>query len=394
MDSENPVVRINGVLPDINSQEANTSISVHLQGFHLLVDAGNGVSKSLQNGASSGMTAKPDAILITNSSAEHTRDLPSLVEEETKIYCMPECGKQIALDIPSLDAKSINQVTPGVAFDLGPFQVTPIAADNAGDQPGLPGSAVYVIQAGERKIVAAWDFLKLPGANENFLWNPDMLVLGAETYNDHPSTGMISISEAYNLTRRWNAKVSYVLHYSGEKDREDAKNQWHRGPAGPLSPEALQNVIDEHLRVSGGEGKFTMTVAKEGMIWTPPEVHEPEGAIGRKIEVDALDRHSFSIEKTDSGKVIVSIEDSISQLMTEFINPTSDGKSLHAEAIKSMLLKGPHLDLTVSGGNVRIEITKGKKAMFSGNLQVSEKDSSRLKKYLDENFQKVQAVPA
>jgi hypothetical protein len=56
--------------------------------------------------------------------------------------------------------------------------------------------------------------------------------------------------------------------------------------------------------------------------------------------------------------------------------------------------KGPHLDLAVSDGSVRIEITKGKKAMFSGNLQVSEKDSSRLKKYLDENFQKVQAVPA
>jgi hypothetical protein len=34
------------------------------------------------------------------------------------------------------------------------------------------------------------------------LWKPDLLTLGMETYNDHPSTEWISISEAYNTVKR------------------------------------------------------------------------------------------------------------------------------------------------------------------------------------------------
>ena len=391
MTSEGLLLRINGVLPDIDSDAANTSVSVHCDGFHLLIDSGGGVSKSLQNSSSSGRPAKPDAILITNAKRQHISELPNLAKEDIKIYCAKECAQKIAEDFPSL-AKSISEITPGTAFNLGPFLITPLAADNAGEKPGIPGSVIFVLQASDKKIIAAWDFLSLPDASEGILWNPDVLVLGAETYNDHPSTGMISISDAYNIVRRWNAKRSYLLHYSGEKDKEDARNQWHRGPTGPLSPDALQEAIDKHLLVSGGEGKFTITVAKEGMTWTPPTVQEEQGAIGRRIEVDALDRHSFAIEKTDSGKVIVSIEDSFSQLVNEFVNPSSDGKSLHAKAIKSMLLKGPELELVVSDGSVRINIMKGKKAMFAKNMGVSEKDSRRLKKYLNENFVKVQPM--
>jgi hypothetical protein len=151
--------------------------------------------------------------------------------------------------------------------------VVPIAADNSGDQPGLPGSVIYLVKAGSRKVVAGWDFLKLPNADAKVLWNTDLLVLGTETYNEHPSTGMISVSEAYNLVRVWNAKLCYILHYSGEKDREAAKNQWHRGPAGPMSPDELQRAIDGHLKVSGGEGKYVIKVANEGMTWSPRAKH-------------------------------------------------------------------------------------------------------------------------
>ena len=101
---------------------------------------------------------------------------------------------------------------------------------------------------------------------------PISLCLGQRRTNEHPSTGMISISEAYNIVRRWNAKLCYVVHYSGEKDKEDAKNQWHRGPQGPLSQEDLQKAIDDHMRVSGREGKFVIKVAKEGMRWSPQVV--------------------------------------------------------------------------------------------------------------------------
>jgi hypothetical protein len=391
MTSASLLLRINGVLPDIDSDAANTSVSVHWDGFHLLIDAGNGVSKSLQDSSTSGRPATPDAILISNSKRQHISDLPNLANDDIKIYCTKECGQKIAEDFPSL-ARSISAITPGTAFKLGPFVVTPISADNAGDNPGIPGSVVFVLQADDKKIITAWDFLSLPGSNESIFWNPDVLVLGAETYNDHPSTGMISISEAFNIVRRWNAKICYLVHYSGEKDREDARNQWHRGPTSPLSPEALQAAIDKHLLVSDGEGRFSMTVAKPGMTWTPPAIQEDQGAIGRRIEVDGLDMRSFAIEKTDLGKVIVSIEDSFSERVNEFINPSSDGKSLHAMAIKSMLLKGPELELTVSEDSVRINIRRGKKAMFAENLGVSERDSRRLRKYLDENFVKVQPM--
>ncbi|HJS68543.1 MAG TPA: MBL fold metallo-hydrolase [Nitrososphaera sp.] len=380
MASEDLQVRINGVLPDVDAGAANTSLSVFYKGFHLLVDAGSGVLESIKN---AGM---PDAILITSAKKQHTSGLASLAKGNAKVYCTAECGQQIAKELPSLTA-SFAHVSPGTQFEAGPFSVVPIAADNAGDKPGMPGSAIFVIKGGSRKVVAGWDFLKLINADDDLLWSPDLVVLGTETYNEHPSTGMISVSEAYDIVRRWNAKLCYILHYSGEKDREDAKNQWHRGPAGPLSPDELQKAVNDHLLVSGREGKYVIKVAKEGMTWSPTDAIEEEGPPGRRIEVDALDRHTLSIEKMDDGKVSLAIEDSINRMTLEFVNPKSGENSLHGEGIKSMMMKGPELNLVVSGSTVRIDITKGKKAMFAGDLPVSEKDSKKIIRYIRENFQ-------
>lgn len=395
MASEDLSVRINGVSSHVdNGAAANTSLSVFYQGFHLLVDAGNGVEESIKKGASSGKYL-PDAILITHARRHHISDLPALTRENAKVYCTPECSQQIARELQSWATSSssssslFSPINPGTPFEVGPFSVLSVAADNAGDQPGLPGSVVYIIKAGTRKIIAGWDFLKLLSADESILWNPDLLVLGTETYNEHPSTGMISVSEAYNIVRRWNAKLCYIVHYSGEKDREDAKNQWHRGPEGPLSADELQKAIDDHLRVSGREGKFVIKVAKEGMTWRPQDVvEEEEGPTGPRIEVDALDQHIFSIEKMQDGKVAVSIEDNINSLTTEFVNPKFEGSnnSLHGDGTKSMMMKGPELYLSVSGNTVRINITKGKKPVFAEDLQVSEKDSKKIIRYLQENF--------
>ena len=394
MASQDLSVRINGVSSHVDNGAANTSLSVMYQGFHLLVDAGNGVEESIKKGASSGGKYLPDAILITHARRHHISDVPALIRENAKVYCTPECSKQIAQELPSLTSSSssssslFSTINPGTPFEVGPFSIIPVAADNAGDQPGLPGSVVYIIKAGARKIVAGWDFLKLLTTDESPLWNPDLLVLGTETYNEHPSTGMISVSEAYNIVRRWNAKLCYIVHYSGEKDREDAKNQWHRGPEGPLSADELQKAIDSHLQVSGREGRFVIKVAKEGMTWSPQQVIEEEqgGPIGPRIEVDALDQHIFSIEKMQDGKVAVTIEDSINRLTSEFVNPKFEGNSLHGEGLKSMMMKGPELSMSVSGNTVTINITKGKKAVFADELQVSEKDSKRIIAYLQENF--------
>jgi hypothetical protein len=51
-----------------------------------------------------------------------------------------------------------------------------------------------------------------------------------------------------------------------------------------------------------------------------------------------------------------------------------------------MLMKGPELNLSVSENIVTINITKGKKATFAKDLEVSEKDSKRIIRYLQENF--------
>jgi hypothetical protein len=89
-----------------------------------------------------------------------------------------------------------------------------------------------------------------------------------------------------------------------------------------LSPDELQKAIDDQMRISGREGKFVIKVAKEGMTWSPQDMveEEEEGPMGPRIEVDALDKHMFSIEKMQDGKVTLSIEDSINSLTTEFVN--------------------------------------------------------------------------
>ena len=392
MASEHLTVRINGVSTHVDNGAVNTSLSVLYQGFHLLIDAGNGVEESIKKAVPASGKYLPDAILITHARRQHISDLPAFTKENVKVYCTPECSQQIAQELPSLSLSSsspslFSTINPGTPFEVGPFSIISVAADNAGDQPGLPGSVVYIIKAGARKIVAGWDFLKLLTTDESLLWNPDLLVLGTETYNEHPSTGMISVSEAYNIVRRWNAKLCYIVHYSGEKDREDAKNQWHRGPEGPLSADELQKAIDGHLQVSGREGKFVIRVAKEGMTWSPEAVvEEEEGPVGPRIEVDALDQHILSIEKMQDGKVAVTIEDRINRLTSEFVNPKFEGNSLHGEGLKSMMMKGPELSMSVSGNTVTLNITKGKKAVFADELQMSEKDSKRIIRYLQENF--------
>ena len=200
MASEDLTVRINGVSSHVDNAFPNTSLSVLYQGFHLLVDAGNGVEESIKREDPSSKHL-PNAVLITHARRHHISDLPRLIGENSKVFCTRECSQQIAQELPSLatslsSSSLFSPINPGTPFEVGPFSIIPIAADNAGDQPGLSGSVIYVIKAGTRKIIAGWDFLKLQTDDESVLWNPDLLVLGTESYNEHPSTGMISVSEA------------------------------------------------------------------------------------------------------------------------------------------------------------------------------------------------------
>ena len=154
MVSEELTVRINGVSSHVGKGGAAiTSLSLFIQGFHLLVDAGNGIEESIKKGASGKYL--PDAILVTHARRHHISDLPALTRENAKVYCTPECSQQIAQELHSLATTTttsiISSINPGTPFEVGPFSVISLAADNAGDQPGLPGSVIYIIKAGAKK---------------------------------------------------------------------------------------------------------------------------------------------------------------------------------------------------------------------------------------------------
>jgi Cft2 family RNA processing exonuclease len=147
MASEDLTVRINGVSSHVDHASPNTSLSVLYHGFHLLVDAGNGVEESIKRGLGSDKQL-PDAILITHARRHHINDLPRMIRENSKIYCTRECSQQIAQELPPMAASPsssslFSPINPGAPFEVGPFSIIAIAADNAGDEPGLSGSVIY-----------------------------------------------------------------------------------------------------------------------------------------------------------------------------------------------------------------------------------------------------------
>jgi len=438
---------------------ANTSCSIFAKSFdkgktityHLLFDIGEGITRSVETGiselgledslsvrtlesksypsssATSGapLFAQPqnaqqapptsaqlnfDALLITHSHEDHIKDLSDLVKkisqtntvQKINIYCTRECQDQLRskLSLSSDEYRflNFNVVKPNEFFKIGPISIMPVSAYHGEDSPA--GSAIYAVNVFEKKIIVGWDFLSLPDVSENILWNPDLAILGTETYNDHPETGMISVTEAYNIVRRWNAKECYILHYSGLKDFEEAKNQWFRGPVKALSLDELQRTIDSHLRLTGAEGKFRITVAKEGMIWTPKEEAIGQGydkmvPLGKVLEIESLDRYVLRIEKDErNDKVMLMIEDSVNRYNLIFEKPFKDRNNegmLHALGERGTLSKGPELVMELSMGTssvptLKIDAFKGRKSVFKDDVLINDNDALRFKQYIQENF--------
>jgi phosphoribosyl 1,2-cyclic phosphodiesterase len=435
-------VRINGTLPDIStlgSEEkseraaeikkgqgtsTNTSCSIYAEIekgqkiFHLLVDVGQGIVKSIEKSASelALSTFIPDALLITHSHDDHIKELPMLVEKFNEdnesrrknlmIFCTMECRDQIIKKFPQLTQKtgnnngvSFNIVQPDETFQVGPFSVTALLADH-GDNNSSPGSVIHIVKLLDKKIIVGWDFLSLPNVNENLLWKPDLLILGTQTYNPHPETGMICVSDAYDLVRRWNAKECYIVHYSGLNDFEEASNQWFRGPVKPMTTDELQSAINSHLQATGDNGKFRMTVAQEGMVWTGKEDqrHEEGSHIGKVLEIESLQKYILKIENVDTDhKLKLIVEDTVNRFNFEFVRPVKDGNSddiLYAEGEKGMMAKGPQLRMEIvraesqnESSTIRIRVSKGaKKDVFKDDIYVNNTDAQRLRGFMKENF--------
>jgi phosphoribosyl 1,2-cyclic phosphodiesterase len=460
LSSDQLLIRINGTLPDIETMgstekseraaeikqsgiNTNTSCSLFAsaneetgQIFHMLVDVGHGIVQSIQKGISdlglnnlrSSSTSSPssiifpDTVLVTHSHEDHIAELPLLADKaigsskHLKICCTSECRDQILTNHPQISSMvKNNQISftilkPGENFQIGPFSVMPIPSYHGENSP--PGSVIYIVRLANRKVIVGWDFLSLPHVDENLLWNPDLAILGTQSYNPHPQTGMISVSEAFELIRRWNVKECYIVHYRGLLDFEEASNQWFRGPTKAMTTDELQKVIDSNLKIISSEGRFRMTVAREGMIWDSNTSEEkireqiqesPDqntALTPQFIEIESLQNYVFRIEsEPKADKLKVMIEDAVNRYNLEFdiprrVESTNDSEIevIVAQGVKGMLAKGPDLRIEIAPKSeneyvINARASKGKKKnVFNDEILISNIDAEKLKKYVKDNF--------
>ncbi len=393
----------------------------------------------------------PDALLITHAHDDHIQDLPLLLEKVRQspgdaifeIFCTAQCRDQIFAKFPdisrltqdSYDSKiAFKVIEPSKSFDVRTISITPIEAYHGENCP--PGSVVYILKIQDKtKIIIGWDFLSLKYTDESIFWSPDLAILGTQSFNQHPETGLISVNESFNLARTWNAKQCYLVHYKGLSDFKDAENQWFRGPAKPMTSDELQKMIDSYLKITGNDGKYKITVAREGMIWKPKhdrDIPSQEGLENQNqnqqatensqnddnsvLELEGLQKYILRIEKdSKSNMVYLMIEDKINRYDLRFVRPqkefgdnhtsnTSNTSNtvdkekcgLRADGEKGMLSKGPTLEMKINTVKlpysneeafaVNIRAAKGKKDVFRDEIIVNRFDGIRLTRFINENF--------
>ena len=209
----------------------------------MLIDIGAGVVRSLEkidlsssnpglsnlisksSPATNTVTSIPDAILITHSHDDHIKELPLIIKKvfdqqstsTFKIFSTKECHDQITAKFPELSSKnnnnrnrvSFNLIQLNEPFEVGPISAIPISVYHGDNSP--PGSVIYILKLPDkRKVIIGWDFLSLSDdVDQNLFWNPDLAILGTQSYNPHPETGLISVSDAFELVRR--NVTSYII---------------------------------------------------------------------------------------------------------------------------------------------------------------------------------------
>ena len=459
------IVRINGTLPDIstlgnedNSERAaeikkqniysNTSCSIFLQNkpnqiFHILFDIGQGIVQSIEQGISdiglmpsssptnstsqlfsssplssdpSSSQYLPDALLITHAHDDHIKELPILIDKvissskKLSVFCTSECYNQLIKIFPQISSPNIkmyisfNILQPNNPFNIDQFSIIPILANHGNDIP-QGGAVIYLVHIANKKIIIGWDFLSLYNVDEHLLWNPDLLILGTQSYNPHPESGMISVTDAYNIIRRWNAKECFIVHYSGLKDFEESKNQWFRGPTKPMTSDDLQKTINPSIPITGGN-EFKIIVAKEGMIYSLSDQQQQQNIkqydnapIGTELIIESLQKYVLRFEKDiKNNKLKLMIEDRINRFDLSFDNPRKDqnhNNIIYAKGEKGMLATGPDLKMEIIEANTaegnstattKLHVFKGRKDLFNDDISINSNDAIILKKYVMENF--------
>ena len=181
-----------------------------------------------------------------------------------------------------------------------------------------------------------------------------------------------------------------------------------------MTTDELQKVIDSHLGIIGSEGKFRITVAREGMVWDSSGLQnkreqslqesssvsssdQSASSSASFLEIESLEKYIMRIEK-EAGKLKLMIEDRINRFNLEFDKPrklpntTDDNIILEAHGIKGMLVKGPDLRMEIvrkaeNEYAIKVRASKGKKKnVFNEDILVNNTDAQRLKTYIKENF--------
>ncbi len=168
-------------------------------------------------------------------------------------------------------------------------------------------------------------------------------------------------------------------------------------------PKPIQNTINEQLKLTGNDGKFNITVAQQGQIWTVDHNRKGEGVLeanlpmGKYLEIESLKNYILQFEKVEKeNKLYLTIEDRINRYSLEFVNPHLDKNNqdiLYGEPMRGMLAKGPELKMKIIPGSdypnnsqIHVDIVRGKKQMFEDNLLINPIDTNRLKRFARENF--------
>jgi hypothetical protein len=150
------------------------------------------------------------------------------------------------------------------------------------------------------------------------------------------------------------------------------------------------------------------------MLWTAEKTQGEEkwqqqsgqvSPIGNIIEIISLQDYVMTFEKDSKNDMLkLVIEDRINRYDLKFINPKVDKTNnniLHAKGEKGMLTVGPDVRIEIlpsesldkeEASIVRINVSKGKKAVFKDDIFISRKDTDGLRRYIKENFASVPAT--
>ena len=126
----------------------------------------------------------------------------------------------------------------------------PILADHGDNSP--PGSVIYIVETARYKNNNWLGFSFITKCKCKFVLEARSSYLRYPNLQSSSSkTGMICVSDAFDLVRRWNAKECYIVHYSGLLDFEEASNQWFRGPVKAMTTDELQRAINHIFKSQG-----------------------------------------------------------------------------------------------------------------------------------------------